>query len=244
LPFTFSHPALILPFRLLPRKWTSLTGLVVGSITPDFEKFIKMEPGNTFSHTWHGLFWFNIPLGILLAFLFHGMIRNHLVNNLPLILKSRLIKFLKFKWIQYFSENYLVVLSSLFIGALTHIIWDSFTHQKGAGVLIIQSLSYKINLWGYDAQIFQLLDYGSSLIGVILLFYMILKISPTEKKVEICKNYSKYWIMISAIAVLIVLMRILMGLDITNFWDSIFTIISAGIIALILTSCFMKYFYK
>ncbi|WP_240482010.1 DUF4184 family protein [Flavobacterium psychrophilum] len=39
MPFTFSHPAIILPLRYLPRQWFSLTGLIIGSLTPDFEYF-------------------------------------------------------------------------------------------------------------------------------------------------------------------------------------------------------------
>jgi hypothetical protein len=51
MPFTFSHPALILPLTRLPKRWVSATGLVIGSIVPDFEKFLKMNDGNTYSHT-------------------------------------------------------------------------------------------------------------------------------------------------------------------------------------------------
>ena len=41
MPFTFSHPAAVLPLRLLPRHWFSLTGLVIGSMVPDFEYFLR-----------------------------------------------------------------------------------------------------------------------------------------------------------------------------------------------------------
>ncbi|WP_113654854.1 DUF4184 family protein, partial [Pedobacter namyangjuensis] len=30
MPFTFSHPAIVLPLTYLPKKWFSLTGLVIG----------------------------------------------------------------------------------------------------------------------------------------------------------------------------------------------------------------------
>ncbi|WP_220463965.1 DUF4184 family protein [Adhaeribacter radiodurans] len=43
MPFTFSHPAIVLPLTLLLRKWYSLTGLVIGSLTPDFEYFYQFS---------------------------------------------------------------------------------------------------------------------------------------------------------------------------------------------------------
>ena len=39
MPFTFSYPAIVLPLTYLPRRWFSLTGLIIGSLTPDFEDF-------------------------------------------------------------------------------------------------------------------------------------------------------------------------------------------------------------
>ena len=57
MPFTFSHPALILPLKYFPNKWFSLTGLVIGSLTPDFEYFLRMRIKSVYSHTLEGIFW-------------------------------------------------------------------------------------------------------------------------------------------------------------------------------------------
>jgi hypothetical protein len=105
MPFTFSHAAIVLPLRLLPKKWFSLTALVIGSLTPDFEYFIRMKVQSNFSHTILGVFWFDLPFGILLAFLFHNIVRNSLFENLPLPLRSRFIAFNKFNWNRYFISD-------------------------------------------------------------------------------------------------------------------------------------------
>jgi hypothetical protein len=89
MPFTFSHPALILRLTRLPKRWVSATGLVLGSIIPDLEKFLKMNDGNTFSHTFPGMFWFDLPLAILLSFVFHRAVRDSLIDNLPAFLQAR-----------------------------------------------------------------------------------------------------------------------------------------------------------
>ena len=131
MPFTFAHLAIILPFIYLPKRWFSLTGLIIGSMTPDFEYFIRMNIQSIYSHTIWGVFWFDLPLGILLCFLFHKVIKYALYENLPLFLKSRFSSFADFDFSTYFKRNYLIVILSILIGAFSHILWDSFTHETG-----------------------------------------------------------------------------------------------------------------
>ena len=77
MPFTFSHPAIVLPF--LKTKKLSATGLIVGSMCPDFEYFIRMKVQSSISHTFLGLIVFNLPIGLLATFLFHEIIKNSLL---------------------------------------------------------------------------------------------------------------------------------------------------------------------
>ncbi|WP_172805202.1 DUF4184 family protein [Aquiflexum balticum] len=46
-----------------------MSGLIVGSLVPDFEKFINLRQGHTFSHTGGGIFCFSLLLGLLLFFI-------------------------------------------------------------------------------------------------------------------------------------------------------------------------------
>ncbi|MEG1227787.1 MAG: DUF4184 family protein, partial [Flavobacterium sp.] len=41
----------MLPLQFLNKKWFSLTGLVIGSMIPDFEYFIRMRIQSIYSHT-------------------------------------------------------------------------------------------------------------------------------------------------------------------------------------------------
>ena len=43
MPFTFSHPAIVLPLVRKSGHWFSATGLIIGSLTPDFEYFMRMR---------------------------------------------------------------------------------------------------------------------------------------------------------------------------------------------------------
>src|ERR1700722_2553749 len=104
MPFTFSHPSAILPAKWLPEKWVSITALVIGSITPDFEYFIRMKNLGLYGHTLGGLFWFDLPIGFALTFVYHDLVRDSLIDNLPRFLRSRLNKFKGFDWNTYVKQ--------------------------------------------------------------------------------------------------------------------------------------------
>ncbi|MEN2414974.1 DUF4184 family protein [Flavobacterium mesophilum] len=105
MPFTFSHPAIILPFKYFPKSWFSMTGLVIGSLTPDFEYFMRMKVQSIYSHTLLGVFWFDLPLAIALTFIFHSIVCNSLFLNLPKAIRKRFYSFTGFNWNFYFKKT-------------------------------------------------------------------------------------------------------------------------------------------
>src|SRR5687768_5125244 len=118
-----------------------MTGLVIGSMAPDFEYFIRMRVKSIYSHSFIGLFWFDLPVTILFAFVFHNVVRNVLTSNLPTFLVSRLTIYNAFDWRAYFKRHYVIVIISALIGSFSHIAWDSFTHEDGFVVKRIAYLS-------------------------------------------------------------------------------------------------------
>ncbi|MCW1148874.1 DUF4184 family protein [Flavobacterium lacisediminis] len=238
MPFTFSHPAIVLPLNYLPKKWFSLTGLVIGSLTPDFEYFIRMKIKSEYSHTLEGLFWFDLPLGVLLAFIFHNIVRNNFYNNLPLFFKSRFSVFKSFNWNTYFKKNWLTVIISIFIGAVSHIFWDSFTHVDGYFVETIPSLSNSLNFISLEIPILKILQHSSTLIGGLVIFFTIYKLpsSKTEKE----NINSKYWAIVFGITFIIIALKILAGLDPKQYGNVIVTAISAILISLTITPWLIK----
>ena len=238
MPFTFSHPAIVLPLTFLPRQWFSLTGLVIGSLTPDFEYFLRMKVQSNYSHTLSGVFWFDLPLGILLAFIFHDIVRNKLFDSLPKILSSRFFAFKDFDWNKYFQKNWFVVIVSIIIGTLSHIFWDSFTHESGFFVQSIPSLKNKIDFLGIQLPIFKILQHGSTIIGGLVIIYAILKL-PANNKIISQLNF-KYWGLWTLLTLTIISLKLLSGLDFRLYGQVIVTGISAGLISLILTSWITK----
>jgi hypothetical protein len=238
MPFTFAHPAIVLPFKYLPKKWYSLTGLIVGSLIPDFEYFLRMRMQSNYSHTISGLFWFDLPLGILVAFLFHTIARNSFYSNLPLFLKSRILRYNVFDWNTYFKKQWLVVLLSVLVGSITHLFWDSFTHTHGYFVQLFPELNQTLPFFGKKLPVFKLLQHTSTLLGGILLFMALLRI-PAESNVKSSLKLT-YWILLLLIVLAIVAIRVLNGLSFRAFGHFIATFISAVLISLLLTPIFFK----
>jgi hypothetical protein len=238
MPITFSHPAIVLPLTFLPRQWFSLTGLVIGSLTPDFEYFQRMKVKRNYSHTIEGLFWFDLPLGLLLAFIFHNIVRNSLFDNLPTILKSRFSTFKQFNWNGHFKRNGFVVTISILIGAASHIFWDSFTHDHGYFVETIPALQNSVDFLGRQIPILKILQHSSTLLGGLLITYTLYKLPENNTEKE--NTTLKYWIILIGLTLTIITVRLLSGLDFKQFGNVIVTAISAGLISLILTPCLTR----
>lgn len=238
MPFTFSHPAIILPFTFFPRQWISLTGLVIGSLIPDFEYFLRMSIKSKYSNTVDGLFWFDLPLGLILTFIFHNIVRDRLFDNLPIILKSRLAIFKQFDWKDHFRRNWFVVALSILIGAASHIFWDSFTHEGGYFVQKFPPFQNTVHLFEAQIPIFKILQHSSTLLGGLIVAFSIYKLPKTSIKRE--NSNLKYLSIVTVLTLTIIAIRILSGLDIKQYGNLIVTAISAGLISLTIIPSLMR----
>lgn len=231
MPFTFSHPAIVLPLKKVFGKWLSLTGLIIGSLTPDFEYFLRMKIQSDYSHTLTGVLWFNLPLGILLCFLFHQVIKKPLLGNLPSGMQKKLLKRNDFEWSNYFFRHWIIVCTSLIIGACSHIFWDAFTHHNGCFVTFfgLESVIPVVNI-----PVFKLLQHASTVIGGMVLIGYVWKM-PTDE-MSTTRPSLKYWLSIAGIAAVIIILRLLTNLSINQYGNLIVTGIAAVMIAMTLIS--------
>src|SRR5687768_15085868 len=115
MPFTPAHAAIILPLVKLRRM--SATGLIIGSMAPDFEYFFKVSVSSVHSHTWWGLLYFDIPVVFCLSLVFHLMVKQNLINNLPAFLQRRFQDTLHFDFLGYFKQYWAWFILSAAIGA-------------------------------------------------------------------------------------------------------------------------------
>ena len=183
MPLTFSHPAAVIPFG---RRGLILSALVVGSMAPDFPYFILAEGLYFFSHTIWGMIFWCLPMGFLVLWIFHKYLKFPMVSLLPLNHQKRLLLITE-KFSFRPVRRSLQIALSIMIGALTHIVWDSFTHKHGWMVQFFPGLNFPIfTLPGtpFSFPLYRLLQHTSTLIGGVLLAYWYLKWYRSSSTVE------------------------------------------------------------
>jgi hypothetical protein len=199
MPFTLAHPAAILPFTFLKKKWYSFTGLIIGSVIPDFEGFLRPGYEKTFSHTWGGMFWFDLPLGFLAAFVFHYLVRAAIIENLPGVLYKRFSMFRVFSWKGYFSKHFVAVVLSMLIGITTHLVWDRITHTDTYGYAEKAGIDMEPEK---KRETRVVLQYASTIVGVIFMMWWVWKL-PSSRAPAARRVWTPYWLIVVAVAVLV-----------------------------------------
>lgn len=166
MPFAFSHPALVIPLLRAQRRfsWLSDTGLIAGSIAPNFEKFFRLHLASQHSHTVASIFYFSLPVSAALAFVFHLVVRGPPLAHLPAWLQRRVGKYAGLDWLAHFRQHYGGVLLSIVLGAVSHLLWDSFTHPNA----LTRSLpggSMLVHLGGRELDVYRLSGVVNSVLG-------------------------------------------------------------------------------
>lgn len=170
MPFTFSHPAIILPFAKIRSAYISMSCLVAGSMTPDFQYFLQMKLKGKISHTWHGAFLVDLPIALMLIFIFHLIVKRPLIENLPAYFQSRLMDLYELDFIQAFRKNYVGYLVCLQVGILSHIFWDSFTHSNAYFVDHMEFLTWNVEYEGIpDKPLYRYVQHISTVVGAIII---------------------------------------------------------------------------
>jgi len=166
MPFTVSHAAAALPLK---RSGLVFSALVVGSMAPDFLYFLRLPFSRDLGHSLPGLLLVDLPLGWLVLWVFHAFLKNPLFALLPLGHQRRLAPFLSRFAFSGWKRAGLISLS-LLLGSLSHIAWDSFTHNNGLMVELIPALSRTLfSLRGYHLTAYLGLQYGCTLLGLAAL---------------------------------------------------------------------------
>ncbi len=231
-------------------KVFSATGLVLGSIIPDFEAFIRLDVHKLYSHTWLGIFWFNLPLAVLVSFLFHSIVRDPLIANLPLPLHQRFSKYMGFNWADYFRSHMWVVLFSLLIGIASHMLWDAFTHLNLVYPNAVDSKIYITRGFRlFRVRLYKLLQYSNSIIGLYFVVLHVLKMPKTEpekvvtpKMIFVIDHHKQqevskinYWVSVAVLTIIAITLFVGIHLHHLDIILLIYIVISSFLLSLILT---------
>jgi hypothetical protein len=140
-PFTFlAHQAPVIPLKMLLPRWFSGAGLAIGSMAPDFEKFIGGSAAGRYGHSLVGQLTFCLPLSLLVYWLATRVVAEPLARYLPDLGPLRL-------------RDYPVALSagrrppwatlvvSILLGSASHVAFDGFTHADPRVVALFPFLA-------------------------------------------------------------------------------------------------------
>jgi hypothetical protein len=173
MPFTLAHPAAAVPLRRVLGRSGVLSALIIGSLTPDFAYFlpwnVDLMQARGGTHSLPGLFWFCLPVGLLVFWVFHAVVKHPALLLLPESLRARLAPIVN--GVSGSSRNsFWAVVLSLGIGALTHPVWDGFTHHGGAAMQVWPVLGTTVaHVFGQSVRLYNVLQHTSTLLGLSLL---------------------------------------------------------------------------
>lgn len=167
MPFTISHAAAVI---LLNRRGLVTSALVIGTMVPDLSYFVHLKGFNRdLGHSILGLFTFCLPVGIVILLVFQKFVKRPLFALLPPSHQQRLLPYLQ----GFPLKSWQIMIRSLLslaIGTLSHLAWDSFTHNNGFIVKNAAALRQPIfELAGTKIFVFSILQHGSTVLGLVAL---------------------------------------------------------------------------
>jgi len=240
-----------LPARLAIRR-LSLSGLVLGSMAPDFEYFLALEPYATIGHTWRGFLLQALPLGVALALMFHYLAKRQLPRHLPSLgsLDRRAAA------LAAASTNYnglrdriragLNFLLALLIGFVSHIVVDGFTHRGGYAVVRVSWLQRELG--GYP--VYKLLQHGLSLLGLAVLTVLMLRAlaavrltSSSPRSLPVSRKLV-YWAIVAVIALATVILKLTLSDSANLLGMTVVSTLSGGMLGIVAASVWSAWFMR
>src|SRR5271168_2022571 len=168
MPYTISHAAVVLPFSRLLARWQLLSAAVIGTMAPDFRVFLPWRLGHVETHSTMSLLIFCLPVGLITYWVFQGLIKTPVLEVLPDGAFVRWRPFAAPASIRS-ARQWLLAACAILAGALTHLVWDAFTHEGARGVRWFPMLDDPIIEFGRrHVDGVTLMQDLSSLIGLIL----------------------------------------------------------------------------
>lgn len=146
-----------------------MSALIIGSLAPDMEYLFHLAPRSGFSQTLPGLFLFCLPAGLIAMWIFHRIWKAPMV---AVFVEGHEHHAKPFPFGPF--PRFLRLCCAILIGALSHIIWDSFTHDHGWLVQEVEGLRQSIHVVGrMELPLYLILQHVSTVVGLAVLLFVV-----------------------------------------------------------------------
>jgi hypothetical protein len=173
MPFTISHAAVVLPFARLLARRQLLSAVVTGAMVPDFGLFFPWRMHRFETHSAMALLTFCLPVGMATYWLFQYLIKRPLIEVLP---DGAYARWRPFSAVADFTSirQWILAACGILAGALTHLVWDAFTHENARGIRMVPWLEEPIvEIGSHHMSGVRVLQDGSSLIGLVIVLVLV-----------------------------------------------------------------------
>ena len=165
MPFTLAHSAAALPFRRSPFVFSAL---IIGTLAPDFEYFLRLTPSYRFGHTLLGAFVLTLPLALIVLWMFHNLVKVPAARLMPDSIQRRLAPYLVESSFGG-PRRFLLIIASALLGIATHLLWDSFTHRDMWATKRWAVFRHLVHFPVFGAvPYYKVLQHGSTLLGTTI----------------------------------------------------------------------------
>jgi len=126
MPFTPAHIVAAVPLASALGRHGVVSALAIGSMAPDLAYFLPFDVARLESHSLPALVWFCLPVGLATWAFFHVFAAPLLHDVTPRVVRERLPgAWARGEWPRVPIAS---VALCIVLGAMTHLVWDSFTH--------------------------------------------------------------------------------------------------------------------
>lgn len=171
MPFTVSHIAAVLPASRPLRRWGLLSAAMIGTMVPDFGFLLPVHLARAQTHSALALLKFCLPMGLVAWAAFQAGVKPAWCAVLPDGWRLRLLA-------EHPSADlkswrvWLYAAAAILAGAVTHLVWDAFTHEDGRGVRMLPFLEDTgPDIAGHALPLYLWLQHGSSLLGLLVVLW-------------------------------------------------------------------------
>ncbi len=173
MPFTPTHILAIVPIARLLRGWLPFSALAIGAMIPDLPLFVPWISDYDVTHSFVGAATVCTPLGVALFYIYHRCFKRPLHALMPSSIRSRTELLANSQ--PRFAIVPLVTIAVL-LGAITHLVWDAFTHEGRWGTELIPALNQVAFVYrSQPVPGYKVVQYCSTFLGMPLLIVLALR---------------------------------------------------------------------